>query len=118
MLRLLLSWLLSAILLLVVAHYVPGFHVTGFKAALVAALVIGFINATVGTFLKIVTFPLTILTLGFFILIINALMLMIASKLVSGFMVDGFKAAFFGAILISILHMLIRWMTSKREQEY
>lgn len=117
MLRLLLSWLLSAVLLLVVAHFVPGFHVTGFKAALIAALVIGFVNATVGTFLKIVTFPLTIFTLGIFLLVINAFMLMIASKFVAGFMVDGFKAALLGAILISILHMFIRWLTPKRGDE-
>lgn len=117
MLRLLLSWLLSAVLLLVVAHFVPGFHVSGFQSALIAALVIGLVNATIGTFLKILTFPLTILSLGIFLLVINALMLMLASKLVSGFAVDGFGAAFFGAILLALLHMLLRWLTPRRERD-
>lgn len=117
MLKVLFSWLLSAVLLLVVAHFVPGFHVAGFQSALIAALVIGLVNATVGTFLKILTFPLSILTLGLFILVINALMLMLASKFVSGFGVDGFGSAFFGAALLAILHMLIRWLTPRREED-
>lgn len=117
MLRLLVSWLLSAILLLVVAHFVPGFHVSGFQSALIAAVVIGLINATVGTVLKILTFPLSILTLGIFILIINAMMLMLASNLVPGFSVSGFRAAFTGAILLALLHMLIRWLTPRRAED-
>jgi putative membrane protein len=117
MLRLLFSWFLSAVLLLVVAHFVPGFHVSGLGAALIAALVIGFINATVGTFLKILTFPLTIFTLGIFLLVINALMLMLASNFVPGFSVTGFRAAFIGALLLALLHMLIRWLTPRREHD-
>jgi putative membrane protein len=117
MLRLLFSWLLSAVLLLVVARFVPGFHVSGFGSALIAALVIGLVNATVGTLLKILTFPLTIFTLGLFILVINALMLMLASKLVPGFQVSGFAAAFWGALLLALLHMLIRWLTPRREED-
>ena len=117
MLRLLFRWLLSAVLLLVVARFVPGFHVSGFGSALIAALVIGLVNATVGTLLKILTFPLTIFTLGLFILVINALMLMLASKLVLGFQVSGFAAAFWGALLLALLHMLIRWLTPRREED-
>ena len=68
---LLVSWLLSAISLLIVAHFVPGFMVEGFVAALIAAIVIGLINATIGLFLKIVTIPLSIVTFGIFLLVIN-----------------------------------------------
>lgn len=73
--RLLLHWLISALALWIVAHFVPGISVSGPKAALIAALVIGLINATLGLLLKVLTFPLTIVTLGLFWFVINALML-------------------------------------------
>lgn len=110
MLRLLLNWVLSALTLLLVAHLVPGFYLRGFGAALLAALVIGLVNATLGLFLKVVTFPLTVLTLGVFWLVINALMLMVASALVPGFQVRGFLAAFVAAVLLSLINMIIRWL--------
>ena len=116
MLRLLLNWLLSAILLLVVSRIVPGFEVASFKAALIAAVVVGLVNATLGLLLKILTFPLTIATFGVFLLVINALMLMFASRFVSGFAIHGFWPAFLGALLLSLLHMLVRWITPKREE--
>ena len=69
--KLLLNWLLSALALLIVSHFVPGFHVSGLLPALIAAVVIGLLNATVGLFLKIITIPFSILTLGIFLLVIN-----------------------------------------------
>jgi len=111
MVRLLVQWLLSAIALLVVSHLVPGFEVAGLGPALVAALVIGLLNATVGFFLKIVTFPISILTLGLFLLVINGLMILVASSLVSGFHVRSFGAAFWGAVVLALLGMLIRAVT-------
>jgi putative membrane protein len=111
--RLLLNWILSALAVWIVAHLVPGFYVSGFTAALIAALVIGFINATIGLLLKILTFPLTLLTLGLFWLVINALMLELASALLSpGFQVRGFMAAFLGAILLSLVNMLLKWLVN------
>jgi putative membrane protein len=104
----LLQWLLSAISLMIVAHIVPGFHVRSFGSALLAALVIGLVNATVGLVLKVLTFPLTILTFGLFLLVINALMIQLASSLLSGFVVDGFWPAFFGAIVLSIVGAVLR----------
>lgn len=104
-------WIISAVLLLVVAHVVPGFRVDGLRSALVAALVIGLVNATLGIFLKILTFPLSFLTLGLFLLVINALMLMFASHFVRGFVVDGFAPAFWGALLLALLGMIARWLT-------
>jgi putative membrane protein len=104
----LLQWLLSAISLMIVAHIVPGFQVRSFGSALLAALVIGLVNATVGLLLKILTFPLTILTFGLFLLVINALMIQLASSLLSGFSVAGFWPAFFGAIVLSIVGAVLR----------
>ncbi len=108
--RLILNWVLSALALWIVAHVVHGFHVSGVTSALIAALVIGLINATLGAVLKFLTFPLTIITLGIFWLIINAAMIELASAFVSGFKVDSFGAAFWGAIVLSIVNMLLRWI--------
>jgi putative membrane protein len=114
--RLLMHWILSALCLLLVAHVVPGFFVKGLLSALIAAAIIGLVNGTVGLFLKIVTFPLTILTFGFFWLVINALMLEFASFLVPGFVVRGFWPAFIGGVILSILNMVIRHVLKKGEE--
>lgn len=108
MLRLLGHWFLSAFCILIVARIVPGFVITGFGAALIAALVIGLINGTLGLFLKVVTFPLTLITFGIFWLVINALMLKLASVFVHGFYVQGWWPAFWGGLLLSILNMAVR----------
>ncbi|MFZ0543537.1 MAG: phage holin family protein [Candidatus Sulfotelmatobacter sp.] len=108
--RLLLNWVLSALAVWIVSKIVPGISVSGPVAALIAALVIGFINATVGVLLKILTFPLTLITLGLFWFVINALMLKFASALVSGFQVRTFTAAFLGAILLSVVNVLLKWL--------
>jgi putative membrane protein len=107
--RLLLNWVLSAAAVWIVAQLGLGISVRGLGTALVAALVIGFINATIGVLLKIITFPLTLLTLGLFWLIINALMLELASALLSpAFHVSGFLSAFIGAILLSLVNLLLK----------
>lgn len=106
--RLLLNWVLSALAVWIVAQVVPGVHVNGAVAALIAALAIGFINATLGAVLKILTFPLTIVTLGLFWFVINALMLELASALVKGFQVRGFLAAFVGAIVLSLVNLVLK----------
>jgi putative membrane protein len=115
--RLLLHWLLSALALLIVANIVHGFELSGFVAALIAAVVIGLINATLGLILKVVTFPLTILTLGIFWLVINALMLELASVIVPGFHISGFGAAFVGAIVLALVNMIIRALMPKKRTE-
>jgi putative membrane protein len=111
MLRLLVQWLLSAFALLVVSNLVSGFYVQGLGSALTAALIIGLLNATVGFLLKVITFPISILTLGLFLLVINGLMIMLASKLVHGFHVRGFVPAFWGAVVLALLGMLVRMVT-------
>jgi putative membrane protein len=101
-------WVLSALCLLVVARLVPGFVVRSFGAAMIAAVVIGLVNATLGLLLKILTFPLTVVTLGLFLLVINALMLKVAALFVPGFAVFGFLPALFGALILSVLHLIVR----------
>jgi putative membrane protein len=114
--RMLLNWALSALAVWIVSKVVPGISVTGPVAALIAALVIGFINATLGLFLKVVTFPLTILTLGIFWLVINAIMLELAGAVVPGFHVATFWAAFWGAIVLSLVNMMLRWLVQPSEK--
>ncbi|HXP40511.1 MAG TPA: phage holin family protein [Candidatus Acidoferrales bacterium] len=107
--RMLLHWVLSALAVWIMSRVVPGIYVSGPVAALIAALVIGFINATIGLVLKILTFPLTLVTLGLFWLVINALMLELASALLApGFQVRGFYAAFVGAIVLSLVNLVLK----------
>lgn len=117
--RLLLNWVLSALAVWIVAQLGIGISVRGVVSALVAALVIGFINATIGLLLKIITFPLTLLTLGLFWLVINALMLELASALLSpGFQVRGFWAAFIGAILLSLVNLLLKAIVMPKNEQH
>jgi len=113
--RLILHWLLSALALVIVARLVPGFYIRSFGSALIAALVIGLVNATLGFFLKVLTFPFIILTLGLFWFVVNALMLMFASAIVPGFVVQGFGPAFWGAIVLALINMAFRALLPKRE---
>lgn len=106
--NLLLNWLLSTVALLIVTWIVPGFEISSFWSALLAAVVVGIINATIGFILKILTFPLTIVTIGLFWFVINALMLKLAAGLVPGFRINGFIPAFLGAIVLSIINLLFR----------
>src|SRR5215472_13542626 len=108
----LIHWVLTALAIWIVSRLVPGFGVSGPIAALIAAVVIGFVNATLGLFLKIITFPLTILTLGIFWIVINALMLKLAAALVPGFVIRGFLPALFGAIVLSLVNLLLRYLVT------
>ena len=116
--RLLLNWVLSALAVWIVAQLGIGISVRGAAAALVAALVIGFINATIGLVLKVITFPLTLITLGLFWFVINALMLELASALLApGFQVRGFWAAFVGAIVLSLVNVLLKAIVMPKKEQ-
>lgn len=104
----LLHWFLSAFALWVVSEVVSGFVVSGLGAALLAALVVGFVNATLGFFLKLVTLPLTLVTFGLFLLIINAVMLQLSALIIPGFEIQGFLSAFVGAIVLALVNVLLR----------
>ncbi len=112
MTRMLIHWVITAFAVWITSRLVPGFYVEGAASALIAAIVIGFVNATLGLFLKVITLPLTILTLGIFWLIINAVMLRLASAFVPGFHIRSFAAAFWGAIVLSIVNMLLKWLVA------
>lgn len=106
--NLLIIWLLNALGLLIVAYLIPGIKVDSFRTALVAALAIAVVNVTIGVVLRVITFPLTIVTLGIFWLVLNAILLQIAAALVKGFEVKSFLSAFFGAIVLSLVNSLLR----------
>lgn len=114
--RMLVHWLLNAVALLIVTYVVPGFHVSGIVAALIAALVIGLLNATLGLFLKVITFPLTVVTLGIFWFVVNAIVLKLASMFVPGFTIIGFLPAFLGAIVLALINLVVRWIMPRREE--
>jgi putative membrane protein len=101
-------WLLMSLSLLIVSYVVPGFFVTGIAAALIAAAIFGFLNATLGLVLKILTFPFTILTLGLFWFVINAIILEITTAFVPGFFIRSFFAALIGAILLTLVDMALK----------
>ncbi|CAM5186164.1 Membrane protein OS=Castellaniella defragrans (strain DSM / CCUG 39792 / 65Phen) OX=1437824 GN=BN940_02391 PE=4 SV=1 [Castellaniella denitrificans] len=100
---LLLVWILNAVALLVVAYVLPGITVASFGSALIAALVLGLLNAVVKPLLILLTLPLTIVTLGLFLLVLNALVFWFAGSILKGFQVDGFWWAVIGAIVYSIV---------------
>jgi putative membrane protein len=108
MFRALIQWILSAIALMVCANLIPGFYVNDIQSALLAACVIGVLNATLGFLLKVITFPFAILSFGIFLLVINAAMIMLASKIVVGFIVYGWVPAFWTAVVLALLGMAIR----------
>ncbi len=106
--KILIHWFLSAIAVWLVSQIVPGFTIASLGSALIAAVVIGLVNATLGLVLKVVTFPHTIMTLGLFWLIINGMMILVAAQFVPGFAVAGFLPAFFGAIVLSLVNMVLK----------
>jgi putative membrane protein len=107
MIHLLLKWILGALALLAVTYIVPGFRVVSLPSALVAVLVIGFLNMTLGLLLKVITFPFAILTLGLLFLVINALMLMLAARITPGLQIASFGAALIGALVLAVVHVVI-----------
>jgi putative membrane protein len=105
--KLLAKWLLSAAALLLVAYLYQGVEVRSFTAALIAAFVIGLLNAVVRPVLVLLTLPVTVLTLGLFLFVINALMFWAAASLLDGFQVRGFVAALIGSLIYSVIGMVI-----------
>jgi len=107
MIKILTRWLLLAAALLLVAHLYPGVEVRSFGSALVAALVLGLFNTLLRPVLVLLTLPVTVLTLGLFLFVINALMFWAAGTLLAGFQVAGFGAALIGSLIYSACGMLI-----------
>jgi putative membrane protein len=107
----LLVWIINAVALLGVAYLMPNsIQVSSFWSALIAALVLGLVNTLVRPVLVILTLPVTLLTLGVFILVINALLFWFVGSILQGFQVGSFGSAFFGALLYSIISFLLSWL--------
>ena len=110
MFRAIIHWVLSAIALVLATRIVPGFYINDIQSALIAALVIGVLNGTLGFILKVITFPFAIVTFGVFLIVINAAMILLAAKIVPGFVVYGWVPAFWAAVILAVLGMLIRML--------
>ena len=119
--RLIVRILINAAALWVAAYVVPGIHAGGFGSLLAVAVVFGLVNALVRPFLKLLSCPVIILTLGLFTLVINALMLMLTAwvgkQFGIDFTVDGFVPAFLGALVVSIVSMLLSWLLPDPRRE-
>ena len=105
--KLLLVWLVNAVALVAVAYLVPGIAVSDFLTALIAALVLGLVNAVIRPILILLTLPATLLTLGLFIFVINGLLFWLVGSFIAGFTVSGFWPGLFGAIAYSIVSWLL-----------
>ncbi|MCB4811664.1 phage holin family protein [Methylovorus menthalis] len=106
----LLHWAIMSLSLWVASYLFSGIKFSGVPSLLVSALVLGFANAIIRPILFFLTLPITLVTLGFFVLVINALMIMLVAKLVKGFQLSGFWTAFFASIFIAIFTLIIEWM--------
>lgn len=100
--KLILKLLITAVIVVLLAHFLPGVAVTGFTAAIIVAVVLAILNAILKPILVILTIPITILTLGLFLLVINAFIILLADKFIDGFGVNGFWTALLFSILLSI----------------
>ena len=110
MLTLLARWIVNAAALLLVAYLYPGVQVTNFFAALVAALALGLVNAVIRPVLVILTLPVTLLTLGLFLFVINALLFWLVAEVIRGFTVSSFAGALVGSLLYSVITLVSSWI--------
>ena len=112
---LIIRWFINALALMLVAYLYSGVQVDGIFAALIAALVLGLVNAIIRPLLVLFTLPVTILTLGLFIFIINAFLFWFVAEVVKGFTVTGFTAALIGSIMFSVVTLLTSWLVSDKK---
>lgn len=110
MTAMLVHWVLAALVLMVTAHVVPGMEVRSFVAALFAALVIGIVNTLVWPLLTLLTLPLTIVTFGLFLLVVNGICLKLSAAFAPGFTIVGFLPAVWGSIVLTLLGWLVRFV--------
>jgi putative membrane protein len=111
--RFLLTWLLTALALVITANLVPGFAVKSFVSALVAAVILGLINAIIRPLLVLLTLPITIVTLGLFLFIVNALTIWLAGSITPGFIVTGFVPALVGSIVLTIVASVLNFVAER-----
>ena len=115
--KLLLTWALNAVALLLVPYIVPGIHIESFGSALIAVVILGLVNAVIRPLFIVLTLPVTLLTLGLFLFVINAMMFWWVGDILSGFKVEGFFAALFGSIVYSIASWFLSSLTEQPRGE-
>jgi len=106
-------WIVNALALLLIAAFVPGFGVSSFYTALIAALVLGIVNTLIRPLLLVLTLPVTVLTLGLFSFVVNALMILLTSTIVKGFTVAGFVPAVLAAVSLWVINLFAHWLIEK-----
>lgn len=109
----LLTWLLTALALVITAHIVPGFAVKSFVAALVAAVILGLVNAIIRPILVLLTLPITLVTLGLFLFVVNALTIWLAGSITPGFIVAGFVPALLGSIVLTLVASVLNFVVER-----
>lgn len=109
----LIRWVISALSVILVEYIVPGIHVSTFWTALLVALVLGIVNLIIRPLLILLTLPVTVITLGLFIFVINAAMLLLTETIVKGFEVDGFAAALLGALVLWLINWIVNGVLLK-----
>lgn len=111
--RFILTWLITAIALLITTYFVPGFYLEGFIPAFIAAIILGLVNAVIRPILIILTLPITLLTLGFFLLVINAITIGLVAALTPGFSIAGFLPAIVGALFLSFVTWALQLVAAR-----
>ena len=109
----LLTWLLTALALVITANLVPGFRVDSFPAALLASIVLGLVNAVIKPILIALTLPITLVTLGLFLFVVNALTILLAGSITPGFEVNGFLPALVGSIILTIVASVLNFVADR-----
>jgi putative membrane protein len=104
--RILIAWLITTIAILLAAYIIPGIRIAGASAAIIGAAILGILNGLLKPILVVLTFPLTIVTLGLFLLVLNALMFLLAGSLVDGFEVKSFWSALLGSLVVSVVSFI------------
>ena len=113
---LIVRWFINALALMLVAYLYSGVQVEGIFAALIAALVLGLVNAFIRPLLVLLTLPVTVLTLGLFIFVINAFLFWFVAEVVKGFTVTGFMAALIGSLMFSVVTLLTSWLVFDKKK--
>ena len=113
---LLIRWFVSAIALMLVAYLYSGVSVDNIFSALAAALVLGLVNAIIRPILILLTLPVTLLTMGLFIFVLNALLFWLVAEIVKGFNVAGFWAAFLGSLMYSVITLMVNWLIADNKK--
>ena len=114
--RIILRWCINALALLAVAYLYSGVQVDGIVAALIAALVLGLVNAIIRPVLILLTLPVTLLSMGLFIFVINALLFWFVAEVVSGFKVTGFMAALIGSLMYSVITLIVNALITEKKK--